>query len=86
MTLTACTHLELPQLIYSTLAVSHLSFLECRVALSRRGDQVSLDRFEVLFVNPDLLIVKLSTSVVELAAKLRANHRWHIPHALQAAC
>jgi len=36
------------------------------------GDQASLDRFEALFAQPDLLVVELSASVVELA--------------LQAAC
>ena len=52
-----------------TLAVSRLSVLECRVAPLRRGDQASLDRFEALFAQPDLLVVELSASVVELATQ-----------------
>jgi len=40
------------------------------------GDQASLDRFEALFAKPDLLVVELSASVVELATQLRANDRW----------
>ncbi len=68
------------------LAVSRLSFLECRVAPLRRGDQVCLDRFEALFAQPDLLVVELSASVVELATQLRANQGLRTPDALQAAC
>ena len=74
---------EAPEL---TLAVSRLSVLECRVAPLRRGDQASLDRFEALFAQPDLLVVELSASVVELATQLRAKHRLRTPDALQAAC
>ena len=69
-----------------TLAVSRLSVLECRVAPLRRGDQASLERFEALIAQPDLLVVELSASVVELATQLRANHGLRTPDALQAAC
>lgn len=69
-----------------TLAVSRLSVLECRVAPLRRGDQASLVRFEALFAKPDLQIVELSASVVELATQLCANHGLRTPDALQAAC
>ncbi len=68
------------------LAVSRLSLLECRVAPLRRSDQASLDRFEALFAQPDLLVVEISASVVELATQLRANHGLRTPDALQAAC
>jgi len=68
------------------LAVCRLSMLECRVAPLRRGDQSCLDRFEALFAQPDLLVVELSASVVELATQLRANHGLRTPDALQAAC
>jgi predicted nucleic acid-binding protein len=74
---------EAPEL---ALAVSRLSLLECRVAPMRRGDQDCLDRFEALFAQPDLLVVELSASVVELATELRANHGLRTPDALQAAC
>jgi len=50
------------------------------------GDQASLDRFEALFAQPDLLVVELSATVVELATQLRANHGLRTPDALQAAC
>jgi predicted nucleic acid-binding protein len=52
----------------------------------RRGDHASLDRFEALFAQPDLLVVELSAFVVELATQLRANHGLRTHDALQAAC
>ena len=68
------------------LAASRLSLLECRVAPLRRGDQASLDRFDALFAQPDLLWVELTAAVVEKATRLRAQHGLHTPDALQAAC
>ena len=68
------------------LAVSCFSLLEFRVAPLRRGDQACLDRFEALFAQPDLLVVEISASVVELATQLRANNGLRTPDALQAAC
>ena len=68
------------------LAVSRLSGLECRVGPLRRGDQASLDRFDALFDQPELLIVELSAPVVDLATRLRANYGLRTPDALQAAC
>jgi len=59
-----------------------ISLLECRVAPLRQGDQSCLDRFEALFAQPDLLVVELSASVVELATQLRANHGLRTPDAL----
>ena len=35
----------------------------------RRGDQACLDRFKALFAQPDLLVVELSASVVELGLR-----------------
>ena len=64
------------------LSVSRLSLLECRVGPLQRGDQASLDRFEALFAQPDLLVVELSASVVELATQLRANHGLRTPNAV----
>ena len=68
------------------LAASRLSLLECRVAPLRKGDQASLDRFDALFAQPDLLWVELTAAVVEQATRLRAQHGLRTPDALQAAC
>jgi predicted nucleic acid-binding protein len=62
-----------------------IAFLDAS-ALMRRGDQPCLDRFEALFAQPDLLVVELTASVVELATQLRANQGLRTPDALQAAC
>jgi predicted nucleic acid-binding protein len=68
------------------IAVSRLSVLECRVGPLRRGDQASLERFDALFAQPDLLWVDLTAPVVEQATRLRALHGVRTPDALQAAC
>jgi predicted nucleic acid-binding protein len=68
------------------IAVSRLSVLECRVGPLRRGDQASLERFDALFAQPDLLWVELTAPVVEQATRLRALHGVRTPDALQAAC
>ena len=88
--LAEATQTTLQQLAVSApglvLAVSRLSFLECRVAPLRRGDQACIDRFEALFAKPDLLVVELNAAVIELATQLRANHGLRTPDVLQAAC
>ena len=68
------------------IAVSLLNVLECRVGPLRRGDQASLERFDALFAQPDLLWVDLTAPVVEQATRLRALHGVRTPDALQAAC
>jgi predicted nucleic acid-binding protein len=67
------------------LAISRLSWLECRVGPLRRRDAVALARFDVFFLHPDLMWVELSGSVVEQATLLRAEHNLRTPDALQAA-
>ena len=68
------------------LALSRLSWLECRVHPLRQGDQARLARFDAFFARPDLCWVELSASVVERATALRAEHNLRTPDALQAAC
>ena len=67
------------------LAISRLSWLECRVGPLRRRDAVALARFDAFFLHPDLMWVELSGSVVEQATLLRAEHNLRTPEALQAA-
>lgn len=80
---------ELQQLAESeptlSIALSHLSMLECCVGPQRRGDQESLDRFDALFPQPELVWVELESSVIELATRLRAHRGLRTPDALQAA-
>lgn len=68
------------------LALSRLSWLECRVQPLRVRDRARLDRFDAFFSRPDLCWVELSASVVERATALRAVHNLRTPDALQAAC
>jgi len=67
------------------LAISRLSWLECRVGPLRRRDAVALARFDAFFLHPDLMWVELSGAVVEQATLLRAEHTLRTPDALQAA-
>lgn len=67
------------------LAISRLSWLECRVGPLRRRDAGALARFDAFFLHPDLEWVELSPAVVERAAHLRAEHNLRTPDALQAA-
>lgn len=67
------------------LAISRLSWLECRVGPLRRRDADALARFEAFFLHPDLEWVELSAAVVEKATHLRAEHNLLTPDALQAA-
>lgn len=67
------------------LAISRLSWLECRVGPLRRRDAVALARFNALFLHSDLIWVELTQSVVEQATLLRAEHNLRTPDALQAA-
>ncbi len=67
------------------LAVSRLSWLECRVGPLRRRNAEALARFDAFFLHPDLEWVELSPAVVERATQLRAEHNLRTPDALQAA-
>jgi predicted nucleic acid-binding protein len=67
------------------LAISRLSWLECRVGPLRRQDAEAMARFDAFFLLPDLAWVELSPAVVERATLLRAEHNLRTPDALQAA-
>ena len=68
----------------ATLAVSRLSWLECRIKPLREGDQGLLARYAELF-SGGVRVVELSAEVVDRAAELRAMHNLKTPDALQAA-
>jgi len=67
-------------------AISRLTWLECRVGPMRRNDTAALGRYDVFFIRPDLMWVELTRDVVELAAAIRARHGLRTPDALHAAC
>jgi len=70
----------------SKMAVSRLSWLECRVKPLREQNQKALDAYESFFAEPDLIIVDLTAPVVETATQIRAAVGFSTPDALQAAC
>ena len=67
-------------------AVSRLTWLECRVGPMQANDRSTLATFDAFFAQPDLLWVELTKDVVELAAAIRVKHGLRTPDALQAAC
>ncbi len=68
------------------LAVSRLTWLECRIRPMRENNGALLSRYDGFFERPDLLWVELTRDVVELAAAVRVRHGLRTPDALQAAC
>ena len=67
------------------LAVSRLTWLECRVGPMKANDTAALALFDAIFAQPDLIWVELSRDVVELGAAIRVRHGLRTPDALQAA-
>ena len=67
-------------------ALSRLTWLECRISPLKGGDAVTLARYDTFFARPDLIWVELGRDVVELATAVRARHGLRTPDALQAAC
>ena len=68
------------------IAVSRLSWLECRVRPLRDKDRKAVTAYESFFAQADLTIIELTASVVEAAAQIRAALNFSTPDALQAAC
>jgi predicted nucleic acid-binding protein len=67
------------------LAVSRLSYLECRVQPLRDGDEALVLRYEALFAAPELRTVEIDANVIEGATRIRAQFGLRTPDALQAA-
>ena len=68
-----------------SVAVSRLSWLECRVGPMKSNDNAMLTTYDTFFSRPDLTWVELSKDVVELATSIRVKHGMKTPDALQAA-
>jgi predicted nucleic acid-binding protein len=66
-------------------ALSRLTWLECRVHPLREGNAVVLEAFDAFFQRPDIVWVDLSGQVIELATAIRARTGLNTPDALQAA-
>jgi predicted nucleic acid-binding protein len=70
----------------TAVALSRLTWLECRIRPLREGDTQVLAAFDAFFARPDIVWVELDAQVVELATAIRALARLKTPDALQAAC
>ena len=67
-------------------ALSRLTWLECRVRPMRDGELGVLAAFDEFLARPDIVWIELSPQVIELAAEIRAQTGLKTPDALQAAC
>lgn len=70
----------------ASVALSRLTWLECRVRPLREAETGVLADFDAFFRRPDIVWVELSSQVVELATEIRAHTGLKTPDALQAAC
>ena len=66
-------------------AVSRLSWLECRVGPMKSNDNATLAAFDAFFIRSDVVWCELTRDVVELAAAIRVQTGLRTPDALQAA-
>ena len=67
------------------IAVSALSWLECRVKPLREENQTLLEHYQAFVTRPRLHIQPIETQVLDRATWLRAYHRLKTPDAIQAA-
>ena len=70
----------------TAIALSRLTWLECRVGPLKSQDGATLRRYDDFFARPGLRWIELSQTVVELATVIRVRHGLRTPDALQAAC
>ena len=67
------------------IAVSRLSYLECRTQPLRDGDEILLARYDALFAASDLHTIEIDANVIEGATQIRAQFGLLTPDAIQAA-
>jgi len=68
------------------IAVSRLSWMECRIGPLKDNAPDRLVLFDPFFAQPDMIWVELDRNVVELATEIRVRHSLRTPAALQASC
>lgn len=69
----------------ATFAASQLSILECRIKPLREKNEELLDRYQHFFCETDLLLLPLTSYILEVATELRAFLNLRTPDAIQAA-
>jgi predicted nucleic acid-binding protein len=65
-----------------TIAVSDLTRTECLVGPYLSGNAADLASYQAFFSDPSILVLPLTASVCEGAARLRAKYRFSLPDAL----
>jgi predicted nucleic acid-binding protein len=67
------------------IAVSDLIRMECRVGPLRVGDRQRLAAFDRFFAQPDVLVLPLTTAVLDRATAVRAQHGFRSVDAINLA-
>jgi predicted nucleic acid-binding protein len=76
----------------STLMVSDLTRMECRVRPLRAGNTKTLDEFDAFFSSSRVHVTSLTAAVCDKASEIRAKHRirpldaLHLAAALESRC
>ena len=66
-------------------AVSDLTWLECRMKPIRLGDTAGLALYDGLFARPDVRLVPIATAVFDRATLIRAAHNFKLADSLHLA-
>ena len=75
-----------------TIAVSHLTRLECRLLPIRRGDAATLALYDGFFADPSVQLVPITQAVFDRATLIRATLNFkladslHLAAAVEAGC
>jgi predicted nucleic acid-binding protein len=67
------------------LAVSRLSWIECRTKPLRERQPDILARYDTFLSAVDLLVVEITAEIIDIATALRAEHGLRTPDSIQAA-
>ena len=67
------------------LITSRLSLLECRVQPLRQGDHETLARYDELFSGANLVLLDVSSDVIDQATELRARYGFRSADAIHLA-
>ncbi len=67
------------------MGTSRLSRLECRSKPMRTGDAATLAQFDVFFAGVELILLEVTSAVVERATEFRAKYNLKTPDALHYA-
>lgn len=67
------------------LAVSRLSWIECRTKPLRERQSAVLERYDAFLGAADLVVVEITAEIIDIATALRADHGLRTPDSIQAA-